>query len=350
MTGKFREKLKKNWLAVATLSVSAAVLLFFFLFRNGIPTLAGILLRLRAAWFAAALAAVAGGWMLEAAVLHVIVQHVWKGRGWGCRESYHVAMIGLLYGALTPSAAGGQPMQVYTMHGLGMDTGVACSAVTVKTLTYQVVMVFYALAMVCWKLRYFQTNVTNFSFLTVIGILCNSAYVAVVFLFLRSERATDRILRWGLRAGCRLKLCRRPEEQYARVHGQLELFHTAGRLMGNSVGLYAAAALLTAAQITLNSLIPYFLYRSFGLHGARVATMVAAQVFVTMVSAFVPLPGSTGGAEGCFYLFFGPYFGASVWAGVLLWRFLTYYFNILFGAASAYWFNRRVRRRKGGQA
>lgn len=59
--------------------------------------------------------------------------------------------------------------------------------------------------------------------------------------------------------------------------------------------------------------------------------MLAAQTFVTMVSAFVPLPGSSGGAEGSFYLFFGSFFGATIIPAILLWRLVTYYANILFG-------------------
>ena len=64
---------------------------------------------------------------------------------------------------------------------------------------------------------------------------------------------------------------------------------------------------------------------------ATIFTMLAAQTFVTMVSAFIPLPGSSGGAEGSFYLFFGTFFGPTIIPAILLWRLVTYYANILFG-------------------
>jgi glycosyltransferase 2 family protein len=90
-------------------------------------------------------------------------------------------MIGFLYNAVTPFATGGQPMQVYTLSSMGMDTGMAGSVVAVKTLAYQIVMVLYALVMVAMKLHYFQTNVTNFAFLTVIGLISNCIFIATVF-------------------------------------------------------------------------------------------------------------------------------------------------------------------------
>jgi hypothetical protein len=349
MATKFNEKIKKNWFMLATLSISAVILFVFLISNNGLETLAEIIAKLEVGWLIVALLSVAACWMLEGYVLHLIIQHVWKDKSWDYKKSYNIGMSGLLYSAITPSATGGQPMQVYAMHNMGINTGTACSAIAVKTLTYQIVMVLYALIMVVTKLKYFQTNVSNFSFITVIGIICNSIFIALVFLFMVSEKITDRILRWGLRMGCRMKICRKPEERYEKIHSQLELFHDASKVMGKSAKLYLTAAMLTAVQITLNSLIPFFIYRSFGLRGAHVSTMIAAQVFVSMVSAFVPLPGSSGGAEACFYIFFGPYFKNTIWAGVFLWRVLTYYFNILFGAISAYWDSRYTRRMKSGK-
>lgn len=339
---KIKQKLKKNWLAIVTLAISAGFLLYFLLSNGGIATLAEIITKLRFRWLIVTLLAAVACWFLEGFVLHLIIRHVWKD--WSYRKSFQVGMIGLLYSAITPSATGGQPMQVITMHNMGMDTGVACSAVAVKTLTYQVVMLFYAVVMVAMKLNYFQTNVSNFSFITIIGIICNSMFIAAVCLFMVSEKTTDRILRALLHLLYKIKLCRHPQERYAKIHNQLSLFHDASKVMGNSGKFYLPLVAFTVLQITLNSMIPYFIYRSFNLRGAHISTMIAAQVFVSMVSAFVPLPGSSGGAESCFYLFFGPYFKAAIWPAVLLWRVITYYFNILFGGIAAWSNNHALRK------
>ena len=105
-------------------------------------------------------------------------------------------------------------------------------------------------------------------------------------------------------------------------------------MMGRSLKLYLPVVLLTILQITLNSSIPYMIYRSFGLPPEAVSlwTMLAAQQFVAMVSAFIPLPGASGGAEGSFLLFFGKFFGDTIAPAILLWRTITYYLNIALGA------------------
>lgn len=351
MPSKEKSKLWKNLFVAATLVLSAGVVLYFLFSNNGIATLGHIVAALRIRWLLLAIASAAACWLLEGFVLHIICRHLTQN--WDYGRSLSVGMIGLLYSALTPSATGGQPMQVYTMHNMGMDTGVACSAVAVKTLVYQIVMVFYALVMVIMRLQYFQTNVSNFSFVTILGLLLNSLFIASVFLFMISEKLTDRILRALIRLLNKMRLCRNPEKRYEKIHSELQQFHDASKMMGSSAKLYFSAAVFTVLQISLNSMIPYFIYRSFNLHGAQISTMIAAQVFVSMVSAFVPLPGASGGAESCFFLFFGPYFGTTIWSAIFLWRVITYYFNILFGGMIGYlgsksW-ERKVQKRNSQQ-
>ena len=101
--------------------------------------------------------------------------------------------------------------------------------------------------------------------------------------------------------------------------------------MGKSYKLYIKTGIFTLVQIVITSLIPYFIYRSFGLSGESIFNLIAAQVFVQTISAFVPLPGASGGAEGGFYAFFRMFFQATTLPALLIWRFITYYANIIFG-------------------
>ena len=80
-------------------------------------------------------------------------------------------------------------------------------------------------------------------------------------------------------------------------------------------------------------MVPYLIYRTFGFSDVGPDVMVAAQAYVSMVSAFVPLPGASGGAEGSFLLFFGPFFPTgTLLPATVLWRMLTYYMSLPMGA------------------
>lgn len=332
MGAKVLRILKKNLLAIITIAISIGVLLYFLFTTDGITALGHLASSLRWEWLLVTLGAMVGGWLLETYVLGVFCKHLYPE--WKFSQSFHIAMTGLLYSALTPFATGGQPMQMYSMSKMGVDTGKAGSIVAMKTLVYQAIMVIYAMVMVVFRLGYFQQNVSNFSFVTVIGLVTNGSFILGVTLFMLSEKATDRFLRFLLRNLYRVHLCRHPVAKYKKIHGQMEMFHDSAKTMGTSFKVYLKSGFFTIVQITLAGLIPYFIYRSFNLPlnmDATIFTMLAAQTFVTMVSAFIPLPGSSGGAEGSFYLFFGTFFGPTIIPAILLWRLVTYYANILFG-------------------
>ncbi len=328
------ESIKKNLFVIITLGLSIGILLYFLYTTDGITAMGEIILTLKLQWLLIAVGAAVLCWISEGFALNLLCIHLYPE--WRYRKSFFVGMIGLLYNAITPFSTGGQPMQIYTMRKMGMDTGKAGSIIAVKTITYQVVMVLYSLVLVAAKLRFFQTSVSNFSFVTIIGLVTNGTFIALVILFMISETTTDKIVYSVIYFLNKIKLCRHPEERYEKIHSQLEIFHDASKLMGNSFKLYVNVIAVTIVQITLNSLIPYFIYRSFNMNTASITTMVAAQVFVTMVSAFVPLPGASGGAEGSFYIFFGMFFKSAIIPAILLWRIITYYANILVGGIYAY--------------
>lgn len=349
MADEKKRKLGKKLFVVITLVLSAGILLYFLYTTDGIETLGHILTTLKPQWLLLTVLAAFSGWFIEGWTLNILCNHLQQG--WNYGRSFLVGMTGLFYGALTPFSTGGQPMQIYVLSNMGMDAGTASSIVAVKTLIYQIVMVVYSLIMVILKLHFFQTSVSNFAFITIIGLITNCIFIGLVVLFIFSEKTTDRILRIVLQFLHRLKLCKHPLERYEKIHSQLQLFHDASRILGKSSKMYLSAMAVTAFQITLGSMIPYFIYRSFNMHETSVTTMVAAQVFVTMVSAFIPLPGASGGAELSFYGFFGMFFQSAIIPAILLWRIITYYANILFGGAVSYFGSKLVgvARGKSGQ-
>ena len=199
-------------------------------------------------------------------------------------------------------------MQIYSMRRLGMDTGAASSIIAMKTVVYQIILVLYSLVMVVWMLPFFQTNVSNFSFLTVVGLLCNSTFIILIILFCISKRATDKILRKGIWLFHKLHLYKHPEECYEKIKQELAVFHESSNLFGKTWKPYLTTCILTIVQIACTCSIPYFIYRSFGFLEQPINVIMAAQAYVSMVSAFVPLPGASGGAEGSFVLFFRSFF------------------------------------------
>ena len=327
---------KKNWLAIVTMIVTVGILIYFLISTNGISAFMNIAGDLKAQWIIAIFIAIIGMWALEGACLHMITLKIYKN--WPLRYSLMIGMIGLLYGALTPFSSGGQAMQIYYMKKLGMDIGKSGAIIAVKTLVYQVVGVAFAMIMVFSNLSYFNSEVSNFAYITIIGLSANFLFVSGVLFFSFCPKATNKIIRFIVFILHKMKICKNPEEQYNKWTSGFAVFYESTKLMGRSFSVYIYTILITVVQLLCTFLIPYFVYRSFGLQGASPLPMIAAMAFTNMVSAFVPLPGASGGAELSFALYFEPFFKNNLLVpAIFVWRMCTYYFTIIVGACCTIW-------------
>ncbi len=332
--------LLKNIFSVLTLLLSVGILAYFMLTEDGLKNLKHVLFHLQPVWLLWILAGVIAGWFLEAYVLHLFCRHLKKD--WTFGKSFYAGMVELFYSSITPFNMG-EPMEIYNMTKMGMDIGSASSVVAVKSLVHHGVTFFYSLILISFELNYFQTKVSNFAIVTIFGLITNSIFILGVLLFLCNEKLTNRILQAIVRFLDKIKLHKLSKRIYDKVHEQLTVFHDSSKIIGKAYPLYFSTIFLTLVQVTVASLIAYFVYRSFNLNTESFFIMIAADTFVTMVASFVPLPGSSGGAEGGFYLFFREFFQSSIIPAITLWRIATCYVNILFCGAYVFFFKKKSR-------
>ena len=337
MKKKSKSLVGKNLFSFVTILLSMGVLSFFLLKDDGLKNLWESVLNLRPGWLACVVLGVVGGWVLEGYVLHLFCRHLYHN--WTFGRSFYIGMVGLLYSNLTPFSMG-EPVEVYNMTRVGMDAGAASSIVAVKSLVHHAVTFFYSLLLILMKLSFFQTTISSYSFITVFGLISNCIFIVSVFLVIANENLTEKILLAVVRIMNWMKLQKLSEKFYKKVHDQLIIFHDSASVMGKSFPLYFFAVVFTLVQITISGLVSYFVYRGFNLKGQSVLTMIAGDAFTTMVASFIPLPGSSGGMEGGFVLFFHGFFGDRIVPAVTLWRTATYYLEIPIGALISYIGNR----------
>lgn len=328
-----KTSLSRKWFTLITLCLSVGILIFFLFATDGVKTLWHIMRRLEPVWLLYAFAAVVGRWVIEGYTLHLLCRHI--DPHWKFRNSFTVGMVGFLYSALTPFSAG-EPVEIYSLGRMGMDLGPASSVITIKALSYQVVMLFYSLFFVVARLEYFRSILNNVALIVLITLVANGVFIGGMLLFILNEKLTRKLLKAFIGLAHRIKLCKHPRTRYRKWRAQLLLFHNSSGTMGRSIALYIKSIVWTLVLITLSSVIPYFIYRSFGLRGESFFNMLAADTFVSMTASFIPLPGSSGGAEGGFFLFFHNAFGSAVIPAILLWRLLVYYSSIVFGCLTTY--------------
>jgi len=332
MKGKIRLPKLSGWQWFNTISLLliAGALWGVVVGNQGLNALLARWGSLNPRWMVAAILCMVGYWILEGCGLHWLVGCLYQGAPF--HANMRTAMIGQLYSALTPFSSGGQPVQLMYMRRDGLDTGGGVSVLLIKSILYQTSMMLMALLPVI-SYGFFRGRVPAFGWLAALGFGTNLAVTAGMLLLALSPNAARKLYAFVLRVLHFFRVVRDVDASMAKAQNQFDIYRESTLRYERKWGALCGVVALTIIQLLMLYLVPYAIYRAFGYNESVLIHIVAAVAFVSMVSAFVPLPGGSGGAEGTFLLFFALFFRQTdLLMAMLLWRLVTYYFSMITGA------------------
>ena len=175
------------------------------------------------------------------------------------------------------------------------------------TIDMLLVSIGYHTAVVCYALAalYFGRGLLNqlggqVGVLVGVGlaifVVLNVAMILLLFL----PGPARRLGRFGIALACGLvkRLDRAALEE--KLEGVLAQYRQGARVIARNPLVLVGVVALSAAQLGCSYLVPYLVYRAFGLSGMSLLPVAALQVLCTVAVGFLPLPGSAGAAEGVF--------------------------------------------------
>lgn len=244
------------------------------------------------------------------------------------------SFIGFFYSCITPSASGGQPMQIIAMRKDKIPVAVSTVVLAIVTITYKLVLVAIGLAVMLLRPSGVMTYLDGIEGLVYLGLGLNviaiSLLLMLVFCPAILRKCATAILGWI----SRIRPFRNPEKIYAKLDevmsqytGTADYYRTHKRVILN-------VFVLTLVQRCILFLVTYLAYKSFGLSGHSLATIVTLQAMISVVVDMLPLPGGMGISENLFLQIFLPIFGSTlVLPGMLISRGVSYYTQLLISAA-----------------
>lgn len=293
-------------------------------FRNALSNLS-------TKWIGVCILGVFMYWITDALLLKQIISYsVQNKKGfWAC---FKYSIIGLYYGALTPFASGGQPIQIIYMKKDNMDVGKSTAVISIKFFAYGCSMcIIYIL---CMMLRggYLYANYPSIFWISAVGFLVNLLGVVGIVLAMLNSDFGKKICNWFINAFFKLKIIKHPEKPLAKVDKVINDFSNAS----SYILIHKRKTLLSVLTSCLNMffllIIPYLVYRAFGLNQYNWLDLFALNTFMYLSIAFIPTPGATFAAEGGFRLMFFSMFGNVIMLAIALWRILTYYIILIAGS------------------
>ena len=247
-------------------------------------------------------------------------------------RAINVALIGFYYCNITPSSAGGQPMQVNSLRKAGIPVGYGTMAVTIRFITNQTMTSLIALVLYFTNRGFVNQQLAGAIWLVRIGWLINFAAVPLVLLAAFKRNWVQKLAEALIGLLEKLHIMRNRAAAVSKVTEVLDTYHTALLDLMHSPG----QILLQFACSTLGLLALFattvFVYYAFGMTGTPWYQVLTISCLLFVSASYTPLPGASGAQEGGFLLYFrGIFKDGTIGLALLIWRFFTFYIYLIVG-------------------
>ena len=320
----------KKILSFLFIALSIAVVFFIAFSNEDLTNAWDAIKQMNLFW----LAGILGCWLVYTVCDGMNYWFYLRGQGFkiSIGRAVNVALIGFYYCNITPSSAGGQPMQVNSMRKAGIPVGYGTMAVTIRFITNQTMTSVIALVLYLMNRDFVQRQLAGAIWLVRIGWLINFAAVPLVLLAAFKRNWVQKLAEMLIRFLEKIRLIRNREAAVSKVTEVLDTYHTALLDLMHSPGqIMLQFACSTVGLLALFS-TTVFVYYAFGMTGTPWYHVLTISCLLFVSASYTPLPGASGAQEGGFLLYFRDIFkSGTIGLALLIWRFFTYYLYLIVG-------------------
>lgn len=243
------------------------------------------------------------------------------------------SFIGFFYCCITPSASGGQPMQVLAMRKDRIPVAVSTVVLAIITITYKLVLVLFGAVILVIRPPQLMAHLESVEGLIYLGMGLNVICIAGIMLLvfhpsLFRALGTKAVMLWN-----RIRPLRNPEKTMAQLERVVGQYQGAAEFYRSHNRVIVNVFLITLLQRCILFLVTWFTYRAFHLSGHSLPTIVSLQAMISVAVDMLPFPGGMGASENLFLEIFQGVFGETlVLPGMVISRGISYYTQLLISA------------------
>lgn len=261
------------------------------------------------------------------------------------RTCFLYSCVGFFFSAVTPSASGGQPMQIYYMRKNKVPIPVATLVLMIVTITYKSVLVFIGLFVAFFQRGFVHRYLEGILPIFYLGVLLNVACCLMMSVLVFHPVLAKWIMMKGLRLLEKCRFLRHKKERTEKLAASMEQYKAAAAYFKTHGKVIFNIILITFFQRFALFFVTWFVYRAFGLKGTSIYDVVMLQAVVSVSVDMLPLPGGMGISENLFLIIFKTVFTAGLLLpGMVLSRGIAYYVQLLFSAAMTLYAHVRIGR------
>lgn len=243
------------------------------------------------------------------------------------------SFVGFFFSAITPSATGGQPAQLYFMKKDKLSISVSTLILMVVTITYKAVLVFIGLVVMILRPRGIMEFLAPVMGWCYLGVALNVFCVAFMLILVFHPTLAENILTGLLSLIGRLFHLKKQEEWRKRIHVSMDSYRGVADYLRKNKMVITNVFLITFVQRSMWFFITYLVYLSFSMKGIDPLTITTLQGMISVSVDMLPLPGGMGISENLFLQIFKPICGKEyVLPVMIVSRGISYYTQLLISA------------------
>lgn len=284
-----------------------------------------------ASFIAASVVCVVAFILSESVIIHYLMRCL------GVRTQFShcclYSFIGFFYCCITPSASGGQPMQVVYMRKDRIPVAVSTVVLAVITIVYKLVLVLIGTAVMVIRPAAVMPYLEPAEGIIWLGLVLNVICIAALLVLVFWPNLVRRLARWSMALIGKIRPFKNPEKQTARVERILSQYAGTSEFFRNHIPVVFNVFIITLVQRIILFFVTWLTYKAFSLSGHSMPAVVTLQAMISVAVDMLPLPGGMGISETLFLDIFRPVFGeALVLPGMVISRGISYYTQLLISA------------------
>ena len=262
------------------------------------------------------------------------------------RQGMKYAYTGYFFSSITPSATGGQPMQLYYMQKEGHKVSDSSVVLMTVAVVYKLVLALMGVAILLFYRMQLMGYLGNYIYLYYLGLFLNTALVVILLFVMISPRCFKSLVLGGEAVLKKLHILKKSGKRKEKLIEMADQYHEAVVFLIGHKNKIAFVLILTFIQRCSVFFMTWLIYKGMGLTGESVLSIMILQASVYIAVDMLPLPGAQGITEIMYKASFGQVFkGALLPASMCLTRGLNFYFLLIVSAVTAMYCHFSVRRK-----
>ena len=228
---------------------------------------------------------------------------------------------------------GGQFAQVFVFNNQGISPAISTSILLMCFISYQIVIMGFTAVIMIVDSAYFLDKGVGVSSMAAVGFLINAVVTLLLFAGAKSKKFQNFIIDKVVYLLSKTPLIKDYESTCFRIQNYFGEFREQMKVLQKNKKALLQTVLCNIVKLTIIYSTPFFSCLALGI---KVSVTLFVQFLglasiINLINTFLPIPGASGGSEGCYMILFGFLGRANASSSMFLWRFFSFYFGLILG-------------------